>query len=351
MEILTFLGAIKHKNSRRRPRKTAFFGDRTLIYGAPGVGKSSLLIDAAENYDNGAEFLYIDLDDDRVSADAVNSELESYIAANKIKILAIDNYDEAVKLPRAIEAIYLTAKKKTEIAGFDSRELFAPDFEEFLSFTARNDPRSAFDEFLRGGAIFDLRHLDETERVKRSQNMLKLLCNTPQKMAILTFFLRRLAAPLTPHQAYESLKPNIAISKDTLYSYINELLAARMLFAIEKFDTPNAPKKFYPFDHILREAVSFDRAFLKTFENMIALELIKKEREIYYADGIDLYLADERRAVIAAPFADREAIYERMARFAKNTQFEKAEFITMGFSETALDRAEAVPFWEWALRQ
>ena len=116
-----------------------------------------------------------------------------------------------------------------------------------------------------------------------------------------------------------------------------------MLFAVPKLGALAAPRKFYPYDHALREAISFDLALHKTFETMIALELIKRGKTLYYADDIDLLVAQDDRAIIAAPFADKARLSERLKNV--KTKVKKTEFITMGFAANLRANAEALPFW------
>jgi predicted AAA+ superfamily ATPase len=302
----------------------------------------------ASAIESAKEFLYIDLADDRVSIDAIAGELGAYLAQSAVKLLAIDNYDDRLALDNApIETIWLSAKK--QVAGFANRTLFTLDFEEFLARNNRGDPQAGFDDFLLAGGLEELGKLDETERIRRAQEILRSACETAQKKAIFSWFLLRGANALTPHQAYEALKTKIAVSKDTLYSYIESLLERRMLFGVPKLGAIAAPRKFYPYDHALREAISFDRALHKTFETMIALELIKREKTLYYADGIDLFIAEEDRAIIAAPFLDKARLSERLK--SVKIKAKKIEFITMGFAANLRHGIEALPFWEWALSQ
>ncbi|MDR1450886.1 MAG: hypothetical protein LBI57_00925 [Helicobacteraceae bacterium] len=345
MDALSLLGAVKHKKHGLSPRKIALFGNRAAIIGAPRVGKSSLLLALA--IESGKPFLYIDLTDDRVSIDEIEGDLGAYCAQNAVKLLAIDNYDDRLALDSgAIDTIWLTSKKA--VAGFATQTLFAFDFEEFMARSAKGDPQTGFDDFLRMGGLPELHIADETERIRRAQETLRSLCETSQKKAIFAWFLRRAANALTPHQAYEALKPKIAVSKDTLYGYIETLIGSQTLFAAPKMGASAAPRKFYPYDHALREAISFDRALHKSFETMIALELIKRGKTLSYADEIDIFLEEEGRAIIAAPFADKERLRERLK--SAKIKVKTTEFVTTGFAASLGAKAEALPFWEWAAR-
>ncbi|MDR2906109.1 MAG: hypothetical protein LBU73_09165 [Helicobacteraceae bacterium] len=357
MEILEYLSGVKFKKDRYKPRKIQIASDRALVFGAPKAGKTALLLDKIA----GENALYIDLKDDRLAGNlpAIAANLPSFCEKKSLKILVIDNYDAALIAPENLpnlERIFLAAPRRFEIAGFDTAELFLPDFEEFLSLSAKSDERAAFDEFLRSGALIETLNLDETERAKRKQEILSLIAeNAPQKKHILNFFLLKSAQIFTPHQAYETLKSKYKISKDAVYSYFAETKEKRLLFSAEKFENKNAPKKYYPFDHALREAITIDRSFVKSFECAIALELIKREKTLFYSEGIDIYIPNEKRAVIAAPFAAKEHILDRVKKFAK-IPIEKAEFITMNLNESFYYEAneflvEAAPFWEWGLRQ
>ncbi|GHV07625.1 hypothetical protein AGMMS50229_14760 [Campylobacterota bacterium] len=351
MEILGHLFAAKHKKQNALPRKNAPIGRRVAIAGAPGCGKTALLLSSAQEQNE--PFLYIDLEDSRLDIAAISAALPQFLQENPVSFLAIDNYEASLSLPEFAGTIYLTHTGKPP-SGFINSMLFALDFEEFLAHSKTGDPKTSFDEFLRVGGLPEMTHQDDLTRIKRSQERLKLVCETAQKQQIFAWFLKKSAHTLTPHQAYTALKETIAISKNSLYDYLQTLLVRQMLFAVPKLDAPNAPRKFYAYDHALRDAITFDKSLWKTFETMIALEMIKHGRSFTYANGVDIYLQSQARAVIAAPFLTAAQIDDRLARIDPTLKLERIEFVTMGFEFSRNnDRRtiEALPFWEWALKE
>jgi predicted AAA+ superfamily ATPase len=339
METLSHLFAVKFKKQDILPRKNAPHGDRVAIYGAPRSGKTSLLLSGAQN----EPFLYVDLEDRRVSIEALNRELPAFAKSNKIAFLAVDNYNERLILPTDLTRIWIAQHEKSSLTGFEPHRIAPFDFEEFLAVSKTPDPEIAFNEFLRGGALFEPH--DEPHRTVALRRLLERIAK--RQPPVMEFMVLHSADRLTPHQVYSALKKRVKISKDTLYAFLREALDREILFTAHKWDLAGAPAKFYAFDHALRDGVTFDKSLLKTFETMIALELLKHNETIYYDDGIDLFLPKSATAVIAAPFITKEAMIERTKRIAHKAR--RIEFVTMGF-EAQYKIAEAAPFWDWALR-
>lgn len=181
---------------------------------------------------------------------------------------------------------------------------------------------------------------------------MQLLFSDKIEYQIYCYLLEKNGFALTINQIYASLKDRLKISKDRLYKFFSQLENRYLIFAIPKLNAPNAPKKIYAFDHAIRSAITFNKNFAKTFETMVVLEAIKRGKTIYYDDGIDLIIANEKLAIIAQPFATKESVKSKATSVAQKHQLDKIVFITMGFEyEMGVDGAmiEAVAFWEWAL--
>ncbi|MDR3162993.1 MAG: hypothetical protein LBT81_03955 [Helicobacteraceae bacterium] len=339
MEALSHLFAVKFKRQDILPRKASPRGDRVAIYGAPRSGKTSLLLSGAQN----EPFLYIDLEDRRVSIEALNRELPAFAESNGIAFLAVDNYDRQLILPKNLSRIWIAQNEKRDLHGFKPHRIAPFDFEEFLAVSKNPDPGITFNEFLRGGALFEPH--DEPQRTVALRRLLEMIAK--RRLPVMEFMVLHSADRLTPHQVYGALKKKVKISKDTLYAFLREALDREILFTAQKWNSANAPVKFYAFDHALRDGVTFDKSLLKTFETMIALEMFKHNETVCYDDGIDLFLPEGAAAVIAAPFITKETMIERTKRIAHKVK--RIEFVTMGF-EAQYKTAEAAPFWDWALR-
>lgn len=146
------------------------------------------------------------------------------------------------------------------------------------------------------------------------------------------------------------------ISKDKLYAITSTLIEQKLLFLVEKQGQPSAARKVFQVDFALKNAMTFKKDFLKRFENMIFLELLKRDKTIFYDDFIDLYLPDEQLAVFCIPFATDEVIQSKMKKLThmlKSLHVTKVEIITLGNEESfVLDTIHfsMLPFWDWALQ-
>ena len=356
MEMLEHLFAVKYKKQDFFPRKNMPNAPRVVISGTPKSGKTSLLLHAALTQNE--PFLYIDLADRRVSIERLNASLSAFATEQSLRFVCIDNYNSALALP-AVPRIWLTAARQTASqnapqtarqtpAGFTDHTLFPLDFEEYLSLSKHTDSELCFNDFLLGGCLPEIFMQDEPFRSQKVCELLRLLCPNAQKEAALSFFLAHPAQPLTNHQVYSALKNSVKISKDTLYEWVQTLIDNFIVFRVPKFNAPNAPRKCYPFDHALKNALTFDKSLLKSFETMIALELIKRQKELFYDDGVDLLLPNEETIVLAAPFLTQAAMEAKMQKIGRRAR--RVEFVTMGF-EAECDHGEAMGFWDWALQE
>lgn len=78
---------------------------------------------------------------------------------------------------------------------------------------------------------------------------------------------------------------------------------------------------------------------------MIFLEL--NEKEIYYKDTLNFYLPEKEMGILVMPFADEEAIKEKLK---KVSDVKKVEVITIS-NELEIQHkkfeVEVIPFWQW----
>lgn len=353
MEILTHLFSARFKKLGFLPRKRTPQGKRVALSGPPRCGKTRLLINRA--LESGGSFLYLDLADPRLSGQDFSHELNVFAQEKGVGFLAIDNYRPEFDLPQNIPEIWLASQAEYSPQNYRGHRLWPLDFEEFLAFHRKPDePQLLFNEFLREGTLPETVGLEEFVRIQRWQEILRLSFEDKTESAIYGWYLDRNGFSLSAHQAYCALKGVMKISKDRLYHLTRRLVDERFLVALEKYRAPNAPSKLYAYDHALRQAVTFDRALSRTFEGMVAMELIKQGRRAFYADYIDVYLPDEDRAVIVQAFPTVESLHLRANLIAPELKVRRVEFVTMGFAyqrEAPGQWIEALPFWEWALRE
>jgi predicted AAA+ superfamily ATPase len=354
MEQLEAYFAMRHRRGGIIARKTLPQARNLAISGPPGSGKTHLLLDRCRQHEGTA--FYLDLADRRLDRARLAQTLPAFIADRGVTLLALDGWHEPIDLSQLPCDLLIAGDDPRRLPpDMTHHRLWPLDFEEFLAFQRRaDDPEGQFADYLRLGGLPEVLGQDALHRIHRYQERLTLMLPDPISHQVYGHYLDRSGFSLSPHQAYTALKRQTKISKDKLYRLTHELIATDRLIAIDKYDTDRAPQKLYGYDFALRQAVTFEKAFSRTFEAMVSLELIKQGRHFFYADYIDCLLPDESRAVIALPFPTPESLQVRLSALGDRAGVERIEFVTMGFSyqREELGRVvEAVPFWEWALRE
>ena len=152
MNILENLYQNPPKSREFLERKININGFKILIKGANGSGKSSLILNHLNKFDN---FLYIDLDDVRNFGIDFNN-LNEFIKAKNIKALAIENLKSKIELPNCDNIIISSDLNSLHIDEFEEFEIFGLDYEEFILFYRKNyEARTLFSHFLiRGNLAF-----------------------------------------------------------------------------------------------------------------------------------------------------------------------------------------------------
>jgi len=353
MELLENLYDIKHKNNHYFERKLSITSKRTLINGVKKSGKTSLVIDYLSNFAQD-DILYIDMKDTRVDKNIVAKNIVAFVKTKPIKILVIEDFDNSFELPN-VEEIILTCKENIE--GFDTVALYPLDFEEFISFDARHtNVENIFKIYANTGSYPQV-ILNSSNSVHWSiQEMLHVMINNKSEFEIFKKLSEAQSSKISLFQIYNQLKTSIRLSKDSLYKKVKKLENEKMIFLIKKFNSPKSAKKLFLIDFALKNALTFKKEFLKRFENMVFLELIKKEEEIFYTDTFDLYIPRTNHAVLCIPFLPQEMIklkLQKMLLHVKELGIKKIDIVTVGNEgEFWLKntKCSVIPFWDWALQ-
>ncbi len=353
MEILENLYDIKHKNNHYFDRKLFITSKKTLINGVKKSGKTSLIIDYLSNFAQD-EILYIDLNDTRVDKKSIAKNLKKFVESKPIKILVIENFDNSFEVPQT-EEIILTCKEN--IDGFEILTLYPLDFEEFISFDQRHSNVEHIFQLFANMGSFPQIILNSSNSVHWSmQEMLHIMISDPTEFEIFKKFSEAQSSKISLFQIYNQLKSSIKISKDSLYKKVKKLENEKMLFLIEKYGSPKSSKKLFLIDFALKNALTFKKEFLKRFENMVFLELMKKGHKIYYSDNIDLYIPKSHYGVLCIPFLPQEMIKLRLQKIllhVKELNIKKIDIVTVGNEgEFWLKniKCSIIPFWDWALQ-
>ena len=308
-------------------RKVKLSYKNTLITGPKRVGKTFLVFNFLKNFKG--RYKYIDFKDHR----------EKDLNFEGVDLVIFDNYDFQIPLPDT--TTFVISEKDITLDGFEKIELNGLDFEEFFSFDNTTNINQTFDRFLRLGnfpKLFNEEYFKD-EYLKETFELL------PYNKKILAFFFSHIGEKFTLYQIYQILKKDMKISKDSFYKETAELLKNRIIFEVNKFNSPKSPKKFFAYNFAFKSIMTTRKNPLHIFENIIFLELNKKE--LYYKDTLSFYLPEEKRGILVLPFANEEIALEKLK---KVNDVEKVDIITISNEfELNYDKfnVEVVPFWRW----
>lgn len=297
-------------------------------------------------------YLYIDCDDIRINPDELNKYLAEFCNKNRIDVLALDNYNEKIKIVNVPQLI-ITSQTHYNIEFLETLWLYPLDYEEFLAYEHKYDS-SALNHFFKLGGLPSMHKVNPDERNTYIQKALKYTLDE-MEFDILCFCAKVMSQKISPYTIYERLKNIRKVSKDKLYKSYESLISKKYIHTIEKYNRPKATKKLYLCDTSLKSALTVDKHFGRLFENMIYLELLKSENECYYDDGVDFYLPNEGEIILGMPFTDERALFKKLEQieaFIFSYQIKKITAITMnreGSVSHPISYVEMVPFDIWAL--
>ncbi len=321
------------------------------VLGIKGSGKSRFVKNYLSNFKKNS-YLYINCADLRLDVELLNKTLQSFCSANRIDILALDNYNEAIKLPNVAQLI-LISEQKPPYDFLKTIRLYPLSYEEFLANESKYDSKT-LNHYLSLGGFMQTYSLDANERIFYIQQMLKCSLDSIS-LNILLQSTKMITQKISPFAIYERLKIGIKISKDKLYLSYEDLLSRGYIHNLQKLDHPKATKKLYICDITLKNALTDIKNFGRVFENLLFLELLKSKKECYYDDGVDFYLPKTNEIVLSAPFADERAIFkkiESIEAFIISRGIKRVLIISIN-NEMELNypfaKVEIMPFETWVL--
>lgn len=297
-------------------------------------------------------YLYIDCNDVRIDTEALDKILTRFCNQNEITTVALDNYTPALSVPKVAQLI-TASENHYPLDGMKSVVLFPLDFEEFLAYEHKFDS-TALNHFFQLGGFPAMHWIASEERNRYIQTTLQHTLNSVE------FDLMMIAAKMTAQKVsafmlYERLRSQRKISKDMLYKSMEQLTEKGYLHQLSKHDHPRATKKLYLCDIAIKNALTTQKHFGRLFENLVFLEMIKRGSTLFYGEGIDFYIPDQRRVVLCMPFGNQEMLFkkiESIEAFIITHRIARVEVVTMG-TETQLRhpfaKVEMIPFAIWAL--
>jgi len=331
-------------------RKYSIGDENTLIYGITQSGKSALIKHYLLSRKK-STYLYLDCRDLRLDTNEINSSLESFCRENKISILALDNYNEEIKLFEC-DQIILSCEKSLDLP-FHKIHLQLLDYEEFLAFESKYDS-TALNHFFQLGGFPAMHRIASEERPLYLQTTLSRALE-PIEFSILAQASKMVTQKVSAFNLYERLKGERKISKDKLYLHLQLMFERGYLKSLSKFNHPSAVKKLYLCDIAIKHALVLQKHFGRLFENLVFSELDKHQIECYYDEGIDFYLPQRGQIIIASPFANEHALFkkvEALEGFIVSNRVREVIAVTMNLESTLshpISRIEMIPFERWAL--
>jgi uncharacterized protein len=337
-------------NAGYNERKVSIPEDSVAIYGIAQSGKTSLI----KHYLLGRKkstYLYIDCHDIRLDFIELNTVLEAFCLEQKVSILALDNYNEAITL-FDLEQVIIACEHPRELP-YTKLYLNLLDYEEFLAFEQKYDS-TALSHFFQLGGFPSMHRIPSEERSLYLQKVFMHALDDTE-LAILIQATKMMTQKVSAHNLYERLKLERKISKDKLYVHLQSLLDRRYLYALEKFNHPGAVKKLYLCDIAIKHALTLQKHFGRVFENLIYMELVKHTIECYYEEGIDFYLPSRSQIILAVPFENEHSLFKRveaLEAFIITHDVQEVIVITMNLESTLshpIAHIEMIPFTQWAL--
>ncbi len=353
MDILEILYAKEFKKVAYNVRKVTINSKKTLLLGPRGSGKSMLIHDYLSQKDKGS-YLYIDFNDFRLQGIDIEKYLKGFLKKHNISTLVFENFDFSFEIPPSLESI-VTTDRECSIDGFDTLTLFPLDFEEFISFDKRElNIEATFNSFAIKGTFPAMQKVSKENFVSTYQEFLNKLVKDRVEMTLLQLLSLKQGAVVSIYGLFLEAKRRQKISKDRFYNFIKRVQDEYIIFLVEKFEHKKSPKKLYLIDFSIRGVLNFEKDFIKRFENILFLELVKRKKSIYYTDIIDFYIPSEKKAILPMPFLPQNIIVDRLNRLKSHFKLLEVKTVQIVTLEANIEYEddgilyEILPFWSFA---
>ncbi len=335
-------------------RKLKITHPKTILLGPPKCGKSYLIYDYLSTYET-QDHLYIDLNDLKNDKDEVISNLKVFVHSNNIKVLVIENYEFDFDLP-ICESIILTTSMAKSLVGFKKLYMQALDFEEYILHDNKHQNiTNSFNSYFKYGNLPEIISYDESDKPRRSQEVLRLFCKDNTELRILQLLFSNIDEKKSIYQLFSTLKKRIKISKDKFYETCKIYEENKIIFFLEKFNQEKAVKKLYSYNHGFVNSISHTKKFKHEFTNMVFLELQNKFKEIYYLDNVDFYIPKSNSIILSIPFFNDfilNTITKKLLNSILEYEISNITIVTISNAQVLfLEDLEVqiLPFYEWAL--
>lgn len=297
------------------PRELCIPSSKTLIYGPPKSGKTSLALDYTSSLNiPSKKIAYLDCQDPRVQIEEAKSELLKLYLEKKIEFLILDSYTPNFTLPN-LSSILLISSTPLSLPSFSLLKTRNLSFAEYVSFDRKNSStQTLLKNFIKDGNLPQIPFLAEFQKIKTKQENLKIALeeNYPLFCKLASFS----SSKLTTNQFYSLLKKERKISKDRLYEFWERLGSEEIMISIPHIQEKKN-KKIYFYDFSLPKALSPHSTILQILENMFVLELLiflQKSGDTLCYDDQNFFITQNNGAFFFAPFAHQDFITQKLSK-------------------------------------
>ncbi|WP_104697918.1 MULTISPECIES: AAA family ATPase [unclassified Helicobacter] len=268
----------KTQNFLLLPRRFGIKKGKTLLYGPPKSGKTSLALLFAKNYKHP---IYIDCQDPRNNIDDLKNKILKAFLEKKIDLLILDNYQPIFTIPNIDNIILIHHKdltKEGNLTSFISKLIMPLTFEEYISLiNSQENTNQLLNHFIKEGNSLESFHSLDFQKISKKQNNMMLFFK--EDYATFILLLNFQSQKITTNQIYLYVKKYLKISKDKLYALLSYLQLCKIIFLVPQKDSSNFQKKLYFYDFSLPYALCPNPNFQAIFENMVFLELYQQYKE------------------------------------------------------------------------
>lgn len=307
------------------PRELSIPSNKTLIYGPPKSGKTSLALDYLTSLNiPSKKVAYLDCQDPRVELEEAKSELLKLFLEKKIEFLILDSYAPSFTLPN-LPSILLISPTPLSLSSFSLLKTRNLSFAEYISFDRKNtSSQTLLKNFIKDGNLPQIPFLAEFQKNKTKQENLKIALeeNYPLFCKLSSFS----SSKLTTNQFYSLLKKERKISKDRLYEFWERLGSEGIMISIPHIQEKS--KKIYFYDFSLPKALSSQSTILQILENMFVLELLiflQKSGDTLAYDDQNFFITQKNGVFFFAPFAHKDFITQKI----KKSPYPQVKIITL----------------------
>ncbi len=359
--------------------------------------------------------LYVNFDDDRLFGFNIkdfDNLIESYYELfpqykNKIKYFFFDEIQNIENWELFIRRLYDKENAKIYITGSSSKllskeiatalrgrtisyTLFPLSFREYLQFKSikleknfeytdqRFIIKKEFQNYLMFGSFPEIALGEPKEDTLKSYLDLIIykdlverynIRNTLFLKALIKYLSTNIASLFSPRAYFNLISQEIKIKEDTLYNYLSYLTEIFFVFFIPKFSYSLKsqqinPKKVYIIDNGFHYIYSFrfSENKGKLLENLVAIELIRQGKELYYFKNnfeCDFIVVEKQKPRLAIQVTyelnkkNREREIKGLINAMKELNIKEGIILTHEQDdeiETEVGKIKVLAVWKWLLK-